>query len=172
MRTFALGLLFASALLVGASREASAQQSLGLTPRVGYIFEDGLGLFIGIGGRLPVGPVTFDPSVDYLFIDGGGTYLQIDGNLLYHLMLQEGGSFAPYLGAGGAFLYYDNESASSSSFGVNGLAGVEFPGTLGFATPFVQGRFTFLPKQDGATESSSYFSVVGGLVISLNNLGN
>lgn len=177
-----LALLFALALPFTADRAQA--QGFGLIPYVGYNL-DAESFLVGIGGEfgsvfnLGTMAIGVRPTVEYLFVDDGGfgdeasaTFLQINGDLITRFGTP-GASLVPFAGAGLAIVTvsYDADcdgnpvceefldEAGGSDIGLNVLGGVEFPGALGFGSPFVQGRLTLA---DG-----SAISILGGLVIPL-----
>ena len=164
----ALALLIALALPFMADRAEA--QGFGFVPYIGYNL-DAEAFLVGVGaefadvfdlGNLAIG---VRPSIEYLFVDNV-TWLQINGDLIARFGAP-GASLVPYAGAGLAIGLVSIDDCpdipgldcSNSDFGLNVLGGVEFPGALGFGSPFVQGRLTL---QDG-----SAISILGGFVIPL-----
>lgn len=177
----ALALLIALALPFTAERAEA--QGFGFVPYIGYNL-DAEAFLVGVGGEFAnvfdLGNLSIGvrPTVEYLFVDDGGfgdasiTFLQINGDLITRFGAP-GASLVPYAGAGLAIVSvsYDADcdgdpfceafvdEAGATDIGLNVLGGVEFPGALGFGSPFVQGRLTLA---DG-----SAISILGGLVIPL-----
>ncbi len=154
-----------------------AEAQFSLLPYIGYNIEDGFGFLVGIGAEF-VAPfdinnldLSIAPSVEYVSTDdfnGGGatsnistSYIQINGDVI--AKFAPNGSIAPFAGAGLAYGIYsassDGFDASSSDLGLNLLGGVSFPGALGFAEPYVNGRLTLI--------NGSAISIIGGLRIPL-----
>jgi opacity protein-like surface antigen len=174
--------LFALAFVAAlAAPRADAQFSL--IPYAGYNLEDGFGLLVGIGTEF-VAPfelsnldLAIRPSAEYHFVDdsalagfGSFSYFQINGDVLARFSGSP--SVAPYAGAGLALgissVEFDNPfgggstSESNTEIGINIFGGAEFPGLLGFGTPFAQGRFTLVDPTD-------QISILAGVSIPLGN---
>lgn len=177
-------LLLALALPFTANR---AEAQFYLNPYAGYNL-DAEAFVVGIGSEFsaPFSAGQFElairPSIEYLFV-GGDTFnnadvsttaLQINGDLITRLNAQ---GFSPYVGAGLAIYSFSadfdcgnagtgqqfcqaaEDAASTTDIGLNILGGLEFPGALGFGTPFAQARLTLA---DG-----SAISLLGGVAIPL-----
>lgn len=181
-KPLALALLIALALPFTADRTQA--QGFGFIPYVGYNL-DAEAFLVGVGGEfgnvfdLGNFVIGVRPTIEYLFVDDDGlgddasvTFLQINGDLITRFGAP-GASLIPYAGAGVAIVSvsYDADcngdpfceavvdEAGNTEVGLNVLGGVEFPGALGFGSPFVQGRLTLA---DG-----SAISILGGLVVPL-----
>ena len=150
-------------VLTAALSAPRAEAQFSLIPYTGYNLEDGFGLLVGIGTEFaaPFAAGNLDlairPSAEYHFVDADGfNYFQVNGDVLARFSGSP--SVAPYAGAGLAiaFLSTDDveifgqtiEGQSDTEIGLNIFGGAEFPGLLGFGTPFAQGRFTLVDPTD------------------------
>ena len=167
-KSLLLALLLAIALPLTANRAEA--QGFGFIPYIGYNL-DAEAFLVGVGaefgnvfdlGNLAIGA---RPTIEYAFVDNV-TLLQINGDLIARFGAP-GASLVPYAGAGLAISMVSIDDCpdipgldcSNTDFGLNALGGVEFPGALGFGSPFAQARLTLA---DG-----SAISLLGGLVIPL-----
>ena len=153
---------------------ALAQGGIALKPYLGYNLEDGAGLLVGIGTELAAPfdlgglVLSIQPGIEYHFLDDAPgvdvSYIQLDGNLVASFATP-GAPIAPYAGAGLAvgFSSVDIEgigSDSSTDLGLNVLGGAEFPGALGFGSPFAQARLTLV-------DGGNFFCIIGGIKVPL-----
>lgn len=172
-------LLLAALALPLTAAPAFAQGGLALKPYLGYNLEDGFGFLVGIGAEFdaPFGAgglvLSIQPGVEYVFLEDipgvDRSFLQLDGNVVASFAAP-GASIAPYAGAGLAVAFVSSEleanipgvdtDASSTELGLNILGGVELPGALGFADPFVDARLTLI-------DGGNYFAIRAGLEIPL-----
>jgi opacity protein-like surface antigen len=133
-------MLIAAALMVASlgTNEASAQNQLGVN--VGYNI-DAERFFAGGQFRFapPALPVVINPSLETYFIEDL-TLLQIDVNALYPFGTNNT-TFTPYAGAGIGIGYANNEDDSSTSAGLNLIAGASFG--FGRLQPFAEARINF-----------------------------
>lgn len=164
----ALALLIALALPFTADRAEA--QGFGFVPYIGYNV-DAEAFLVGVGGEfgnvfdLGTLAIGVRPTIEYAFVENV-TWLQLNGDLIARFGAP-GASLVPYAGAGLAVSIVSIDDCpdiegldcSTSDFGLNLLGGVEFPGALGFGSPFLQGRLTL--------EDGSAISILGGFVIPL-----
>lgn len=157
----ATAVAIAAVFMFAAPNTADAQVSFGVQGSYGTEIEA-----IGAGARVNYaipGAEGFGlaGSFDYFFPDGFDWW-EINANGTYSFAT-EGGSVAPYAGAG---LNYANVSvsgssggttfsASSSEMGLNLLGGLQFGGGGGI-TPYVEGRY--------ATTGAGQFVFTGGFL--------
>ncbi len=181
-KSFALALLFALALPFTAQKAQA--QGFSLIPYLGYNL-DAEAFLVGIGTELEAPfsagnlALAIRPSVEYLFTDDintglgndvGQNVLQINGDVIARLSAS---GFEPYAGVGLAVVLVSTDfdcdgnsvcedfedDASGSDIGLNLVGGLEFPGAVGFGTPFAQARITLA---DGTA-----ISLLGGVSIPL-----
>ena len=166
MKSTLLALTFCAAALVAPRAEAQ----FSLLPYIGYNTEDPTGGFlVGIGAEFAAPfsagslALAIRPSAEYVFTDAEGIdFFQINGDVIARFSGSP--SFAPYAGAGLGVAVFSVDGAgddgTETELGLNVLGGVEFPGTLGFGTPFVQLRYSIIDPYEA-------FSVLGGFSIPL-----
>ena len=168
MKSTLLALTFCAAALLAPRAEAQ----FALLPYIGYNTEDPTGGFlVGIGAEFAAPfsagslALAIRPSAEYVFTDTEGIdFFQVNGDVIARFSGSP--SLAPYAGAGlgVAIVSFDDDvdggDDSNTELGLNLLGGVEFPGTLGFGTPFVQLRYSIIDPYEA-------FSVLGGFSIPL-----
>lgn len=162
--------LLPAAVLLLAASPALAQNDSGFMPYVGYNLETenvrvGVGYRFGSQLPLPIS-LTAQPQIEYELTDEGeGDRIQGDFNVIAEL--QGSNVLSPYVGAGVALLYTDNDLDSDinvgevndkTEIGFNLLGGVTLNPT-GFGQPFAQVRYTTADSVQDA------FTVQGGLIL-------
>jgi len=154
-------LLLALAALIAAP--AVAAQGGAFMPYLGYELANERAV-VGVGFRSPFplpSPIRViaQPAIEVQLVDEAGdvTLLQGDLNVVAEL---PGLAAAPYVGAGIALLYYNDDLGNSDTeVGLNLLAGVVL-NPIGFAQPFAQARYTVFDGSDAVT-------VMGGIALGI-----
>lgn len=154
-----LGLL-AVTLCVSDPNIARAQV-LTVGAHLGYNINDELPVF---GGQLRAGLgyvppfiVAVNPSIETYLIEGE-TQLQFDANLLGLIGTDYVQTFQPYVGAGVAVNYFDDEFGQDTIFGLNLIGGASF-GIGSAIQPFAYSM--------GSEAFGEYVTLMGGVLISL-----
>ena len=113
----------------------------GIGARAGIVKPDGGDLTVGFGGHADLGPflttLQLSPSVEF-WTKSHYSELSVNGDVRYYLPMT-GMTLMPFVGGGVCLLYMHVHDHSELDFGLDFLAGLDFP--VAFGVLFVEGKF-------------------------------